>query len=123
MQELETLRDCWAQRSGASVTLLYVDLDDFKHVNDTLGHEKGDRLLQEMALRLPRCVRANDAIARLGGDEFIVVLDVAGPQQAARTAEKILETICAPFELDGLELRMSASHRCQSESFARGNWR
>ena len=99
-----------AQRSGTSVALLYVDLDDFKHVNDTLGHEEGDRLLQEMARRLPGCVRANDAVARLGGDEFIMVLeDIARPQQAARIAEKILEAIPAPFELSGIELRMSAS--------------
>jgi diguanylate cyclase (GGDEF)-like protein/PAS domain S-box-containing protein len=99
-----------AQRSGSSVALLYVDLDDFKHVNDTLGHEEGDRLLQEIARRLPTCVRANDAVARLGGDEFTVVLeDVARPQQAARVAEKILEAIGEPFELSSIELRMSAS--------------
>jgi diguanylate cyclase (GGDEF)-like protein/PAS domain S-box-containing protein len=99
-----------SHRSGASVALLYVDLDDFKHVNDTLGHKEGDRLLQEMADRLPDCVRANGAVARLGGDEFIVVLeDIARPQHAARIAEKILEVISAPFELSGLELRMGAS--------------
>lgn len=99
-----------AQRSNTLVALLYIDLDDFKHVNDTLGHEQGDRLLQEMARRLPGCLRVNDGIARLGGDEFLVVLeDVIRPQQAARIAEKILEVIAVPFELSKLELRMSAS--------------
>ncbi len=98
------------QRFRTSVALLYVDLDDFKHVNDTLGHEEGDLLLREMACRLPGCVRAKDTVARLGGDEFIVVLeDVDEPQQVARVAEKMLEVISAPFELKGLELRMRAS--------------
>ncbi|HYL18821.1 MAG TPA: EAL domain-containing protein [Burkholderiales bacterium] len=99
-----------SKRSGKSVALLYVDLDGFKHVNDTLGHQEGDRLLQEMAARVPDFVRASGAVARVGGDEFVVVLeDIAKPQHAARIAERILEVVSAPFELSGLELRMSAS--------------
>ena len=99
-----------AQRSGRSVGVLYLDLDDFKHVNDTLGHEFGDLLLHEMARRLPSAIRTTDTVARLGGDEFIVVLDdVAEAQQAAQVAGKLLEAVSAPFELGGLELRMNAS--------------
>jgi diguanylate cyclase (GGDEF)-like protein/PAS domain S-box-containing protein len=99
-----------AQRSGTSVGVLYLDLDDFKHVNDTLGHEFGDLLLREMARRLPGAIRATDTVARLGGDEFIVVIDdVAEAQQAAQVAGKLLEAVSAPFELGGLDLRMNAS--------------
>jgi len=99
-----------AQHSGRSVALLYLDLDDFKHVNDTLGHETGDVLLREMAQRLSRALDANDTVARLGGDEFIVVLeDLAQVEQAAEVADQLLNAICAPFEVGGLELRMTAS--------------
>jgi diguanylate cyclase (GGDEF)-like protein/PAS domain S-box-containing protein len=99
-----------AVRSGRSVALLYLDLDGFKHVNDTLGHEQGDRLLQAMAGRLQACVRGHDAVARLGGDEFVVVLeDVRDPREPARVAEKIIAALSAPFEAGGMELRMYAS--------------
>ena len=99
-----------ALRSGMSVALLYLDLDNFKHVNDTLGHEEGDRLLQTMATRLVSCVRGKDGVARLGGDEFVLILeDVEEPRQAARVAEKVLAAVSAPVELGGLELRMRVS--------------
>ena len=99
-----------AQRSGKCVALLYLDLDDFKHINDTLGHESGDLLLREIAARLPHALRANDTVARLGGDEFIVVVeDIPDAQDAACVAEKLREVISAPFELGGFELRMNAS--------------
>jgi diguanylate cyclase (GGDEF)-like protein/PAS domain S-box-containing protein len=99
-----------AERTGTSVALLYLDLDNFKHVNDTLGHEQGDRLLHAMAARFCICVRGEDSVARLGGDEFVIILeDVSDPAQPARLAEKILAAVTEPMPLGGFELRMRAS--------------
>ncbi|WP_306602915.1 EAL domain-containing protein [Azonexus sp.] len=91
-------------RTGA---LLFIDLDNFKVLNDTLGHEKGDLLLQQVAQRLTTCVRKADSIARLGGDEFVVVLEdlSKNPNEAATqteaVGEKILEILGQPYDLDG----------------------
>nr|WP_315232050.1 EAL domain-containing protein [uncultured Albidiferax sp.] len=96
-------------RSGQGGALLFIDLDNFKTLNDTLGHDKGDLLLQQVALRLSACVRGADTVARLGGDEFVVMLEDLGPNpQAAGTCaknigEKILAALSAPYQLDGKE--------------------
>ena len=95
-----------SQRRGA---ILFIDLDDFKSLNDTLGHDAGDLLLQEVALRLLTCVRVGDTVARLGGDEFVVMLGdlSANPEEAARQAErvgeKILRALLPPSMLAGHE--------------------
>lgn len=97
-------------RSGRAAALLFVDLNDFKVVNDTLGHLRGDLLLKEVAKRLERCLRAGDTVARIGGDEFTVIMPaVDDVQQAARVAERIVATIDQPFDLNGSEAIISAA--------------
>lgn len=98
------------RRSGTSIALLYVDLDRFKHINDSLGHEIGDQLLRSVAQRLLGCVRGSDTVSRQGGDEFLVLLaDVAQPHDAARCAEKIIAAVEAPHRIGGHDLRVTAS--------------
>ncbi len=99
-----------AQREDRSVAVLFVDLDRFKDINDTLGHTFGDRLLPLVAARLKRCLRAEDTLARLGGDEFTVILhDLERPDDAHNVARKILESFADPFKLDGRVCYLSAS--------------
>ena len=99
-----------AQRQGNRVALMYIDLDRFKLVNDTLGHRAGDKLLQEAGRRLRDCVRESDTVARLGGDEFVIVLpDVSAARDAETVARKVLERLAASFELDGHDASVSAS--------------
>jgi diguanylate cyclase (GGDEF)-like protein/PAS domain S-box-containing protein len=98
-----------AQRYGQSVSLLFVDLDHFKNVNDSLGHRVGDELLKAMAQRLSAAVRDQDTVARLGGDEFVLVLpDTDGPG-AARVVEKIMRVATDPFDIDSRELIVTPS--------------
>jgi diguanylate cyclase (GGDEF)-like protein/PAS domain S-box-containing protein len=99
-----------AKRSGRLAGLLYLDLDRFKPVNDLLGHESGDKLLQTVARRLRRLVREEDTIARLGGDEFAVILEhLSRPRDAAPTAKKILRALTRPFLLGGHRASVTAS--------------
>ena len=99
-----------AEREGEMVGLMFVDLDGFKMVNDTMGHDMGDLLLQEVAVRLKRCMRSSDTVARLGGDEFTVLMpQMRDFRNAPRVAERITETLRAPFALDGKEAFISAS--------------
>lgn len=84
------------------VAVMLLDLDNFKTINDTLGHAWGDRVLVEVAQRLQNCVRKSDSVARLGGDEFTIILEgVANRQNCELVANKVLHTISQPFELDG----------------------
>jgi diguanylate cyclase (GGDEF)-like protein/PAS domain S-box-containing protein len=97
-------------RRKTSVALLLIDLDDFKTVNDSLGHPVGDQLLAAVGTRLRRCLRAADTCARLGGDEFAVLLeDVCGERDATRTAQRILQALQAPFLLGGERVAVRAS--------------
>jgi len=99
-----------AQRLEQQVAVIYIDLDRFKPVNDSLGHAVGDRLLQEIARRLRATLRENDTVARVGGDEFqVVVCNVAGATGAARIAEKLMRALGEPFTLEGQELHVTAS--------------
>jgi diguanylate cyclase (GGDEF)-like protein/PAS domain S-box-containing protein len=92
------------------VAVLFMDLDGFKVVNDSLGHEAGDRLLVAVAGRLGGCLRPEDTLARFGGDEFVVLIeDVKGPEDAGRIAGRIVEELRAPFFLEGRELYVAAS--------------
>ncbi len=100
----------WAQNSNLLLGLLFIDLDGFKQVNDTLGHEIGDRLLVTVGQRLSNCLRGSDTVSRLGGDEFTVILRaIPNVQVAAKVAEKILSTITEPIVLDGYTTKVSAS--------------
>jgi diguanylate cyclase (GGDEF)-like protein len=98
------------KRNKASLAVLFVDLDRFKNINDTLGHEAGDRVLQEMAKRFKTCLRQSDTVARLGGDEFVVLLeDITDPKQAANVAGKIIATALKPFAVAGGDYHVTAS--------------
>jgi diguanylate cyclase (GGDEF)-like protein/PAS domain S-box-containing protein len=99
-----------AVRRHRIVGVMFIDLDRFKVVNDTLGHTMGDRLLQLVAARLLTCVRSEDTVGRLGGDEFAIILtELADVNDAALVAQKILGVLCAPLDLDGREAFVSAS--------------
>jgi diguanylate cyclase (GGDEF)-like protein len=98
------------RRGQVQFSLLYLDLDKFKEVNDTLGHGAGDLLLQKVARRLEQCVRAEDTVARFGGDEFVVLLEnVGSPAHTMRVIEKIRDALNRPFDLAGQETTILSS--------------
>ena len=99
-----------SSRHESHLAVLFLDLDDFKDVNDSFGHACGDRVLVELAGRIRRTVRAEDTVARLGGDEFIVLLaQVTGAGDAARVAAKVLDAVRAPLRLDGHQVSIGVS--------------
>ena len=99
-----------ARRQGSMFAVLFIDLDRFKVINDTQGHEAGDKLLQEAAKRLNQMVRASDVVARLGGDEFVVLVQGSGNQeQIAAIARKILTALIRPMPIGDQEYRITAS--------------
>ncbi len=99
-----------ARRHGTLVAIMFIDLDNFKTVNDSLGHHVGDVLLKQVAVRIREVLREADMVSRLGGDEFLVILaDFTAPEDAAKVAEKLLQVISAPVELEGRELCANAS--------------
>ena len=99
-----------AERSGKKVAVLFIDLDNFKNINDTLGHDVGDELLRQVSRRLTECVRLEDTIARQGGDEFIVLLDsLEDGRGASVVAQKVLNALRQPFRLGAAEQHVSGS--------------
>ncbi|MBS1159236.1 MAG: hypothetical protein H6R15_1655 [Proteobacteria bacterium] len=99
-----------AQRKGTHGTLAFVDLDNFKFVNDSLGHGAGDQLLVEAAKRLKACLRESDTVARYGGDEFVLILgDYGGLSDTLQILHRIQESIAEPLDLDGHEVRVNCS--------------
>jgi len=98
-----------AQRHGESLALMFLDLDRFKQINDSLGHLHGDRVLVEVARRLSTCVRQVDTVARLGGDEFVLLLHQTDARGAEVTARRVLEALGEPFALEGLTFSVTVS--------------
>jgi diguanylate cyclase (GGDEF)-like protein len=97
------------RRGGGRLSLLLLDLDGFKAVNDSLGHAAGDRLLVQLAERLCAAVGPQDVVARLGGDEFAVLVDEEGPGAGLRTARQVLDALSAPVDFEGRVVRVTAS--------------
>src|SRR6202162_5825397 len=99
-----------ADRQDKQLAVMFVDLDHFKKINDSLGHEVGDRLLQSIAGRLVTCVRRSDTVSRIGGDEFVVLLSqVEHAEDAAFSARKILRTLAVPYLINNKSLDINVS--------------
>ncbi|MFZ6769193.1 GGDEF/EAL domain-containing response regulator [Undibacterium sp. Di26W] len=99
-----------AKRRGSFLAILFMDLDNFKHINDSLGHATGDKLLKSVTERLSACVRNSDTVSRQGGDEFVIlVTDDKSAENAALTAEKLLKSLAAPHHINKHELHVTSS--------------
>lgn len=99
-----------AERAGLSMAVMFIDLDGFKEVNDSMGHEAGDTLLRLVAQRMKECVRESDTVARMGGDEFTVALnEVSAAEQVLHVAGKITDALCRPFTVQDRLVQISAS--------------
>ncbi|RMP58905.1 hypothetical protein ALQ18_00455 [Pseudomonas marginalis pv. marginalis] len=98
-----------SERNGLSLVLLYLDLDGFKRVNDTLGHDAGDRVLRWVSEQMQACLRSYDILGRMGGDEFTALLELEFPEQAAKISEKLIERVSVCQQVDGLDVMLGAS--------------
>jgi diguanylate cyclase (GGDEF)-like protein len=107
----EKMKDCLPRGpQGSAVAVMSLDLDDFKNVNDTLGHPIGDKLLQNVAERMRGCIRETDIAARLGGDEFAVAqIPINSPADTTSLATRLIETVGAPYQLDGHQIMVGTS--------------
>lgn len=108
----DRLDEAWARASHhrSNVGVLFIDLDNFKHVNDSFGHKQGDEVLADVAARLRVFIRGENTVARLGGDEFVVLLEhLTGPDDAVEVAHRIAEAFAKPFKLDGRDITVTAS--------------
>ena len=112
-----------ARRHDWNVGVLFIDLDRFKVINDTLGHNIGDKLLIEVARRFTAAVRESDMVARLGGDEFVIVLpDLENPDAAAHVALKIVSALLTPIRIDSHELHTSPRSASASIRWMAAAW-
>ncbi|MGH8411500.1 MAG: diguanylate cyclase, partial [Pseudomonas sp.] len=98
-----------SERNEQSLVLLYLDLDGFKRVNDSLGHDAGDRVLRWVSEQLKACLRSYDILGRMGGDEFTALLELEFPEQAAKIAEKLIERVSICQQVDGLDVMLGVS--------------
>jgi len=99
-----------AQRYGTGMALLFLDLDKFKPINDSLGHEAGDKVLKAVSARLASCLREGDTLARIGGDEFVVLLlNVTGEEEVGSVAQKIIGITSEPIAMKGRDVQVGCS--------------
>jgi diguanylate cyclase (GGDEF)-like protein/PAS domain S-box-containing protein len=100
----------YAQRSSDKLAVLFIDIDNFKTINDSLGHSAGDKLLIQLSKRLLNCLRTTDTLGRFGGDEFVIILsDIANPSYVATISERIRENLHQPFHINGFDLIITVS--------------